>query len=190
MTRLIGLDPSTKTGWVVGELQPDNTVKKLGYGELIAPPKYKGLDRLFKIQDLLRDKADRYRTELAIIEGYGYANTHTLATLVEIGTAIRMSLHNDHTIIDVPATTLKKFVTGSGGAKKDKMMLEVYRHWGFNGKTDNESDAYALMMFGFAMIGADIGIPAGNIDTVHTWVAGSVTTIKKKIAAIEKLRLK
>ena len=40
--------------------------------------------------------------------------------------------------------TLKKFVTGKGNAKKDLMLLKVYKKWGVEFDNDNLADAYGL----------------------------------------------
>ncbi len=43
--------------------------------------------------------------------------------------------------------TLKKFVTGDGRAKKDLMLLKVYKKWGVEFDDDNLADAYSLARF-------------------------------------------
>lgn len=175
--RIVGLDTSTRTGWVVLEHSMGSVIK-LGHGELVADKKFKGLARLKELESLTTKMLKRYNPDIAIFEGYGYANAHTLATLVEIGTVIRLAAFNKGIpILDVPPPTLKKFVTGGGAAKKDKMMLEVYKRWGFSG-TDNESDAYSLAQFGFALG----GMHTKGIGVVHEWVAASDT--------VERVRLK
>ena len=40
--------------------------------------------------------------------------------------------------------TIKKFVTGDGRAKKDLMLLKVYKKWGVEFDDDNLADAYSL----------------------------------------------
>ena len=40
--------------------------------------------------------------------------------------------------------TLKKFVTGKGNAKKDLMLLKVYKKWGEEFEVDDLADAYGL----------------------------------------------
>ena len=44
----------------------------------------------------------------------------------------------------IAPTTLKKFVTGTGRAKKDLMLLKVYKKWGVEFSDDNLADAYGL----------------------------------------------
>ncbi|CRF29172.1 Uncharacterised protein [Mycobacterium tuberculosis] len=39
---------------------------------------------------------------------------------------------------------MKKFATGKGNAKKDEMVLPIYRKWGFEHGSDNVRDAFVL----------------------------------------------
>lgn len=139
MSNVLGLDVSTKTGWVV--------LPHVGspiYGEQIFP-KLKGFDRICHFEQWANDLVLKFKPELTFIEGYGYANAHTLATLVEIGTAVRLGLMRAKAEwVDIPPTILKKFATGVGNAKKDKIALEVYKQWGVEPATDNMVDAYVL----------------------------------------------
>jgi crossover junction endodeoxyribonuclease RuvC len=43
--------------------------------------------------------------------------------------------------------TLKKFVTGDGRAKKDLILLKVYKKWGVEFDNDNTADAYGLARY-------------------------------------------
>ena len=40
--------------------------------------------------------------------------------------------------------TLKKYATGKGTAKKQEMLLQIYKRWGVEFNDDNAADAYAL----------------------------------------------
>jgi crossover junction endodeoxyribonuclease RuvC len=40
--------------------------------------------------------------------------------------------------------TLKKYATGKGTAKKQEMLLQMYKRWGVEFNDDNAADAYAL----------------------------------------------
>lgn len=44
----------------------------------------------------------------------------------------------------VPPNTLKKFVTGKGVAKKELMLLNVFKKWGVEFSDNNLADAYGL----------------------------------------------
>lgn len=43
--------------------------------------------------------------------------------------------------------TLKKFTTGSGNAKKNLMLMKVFKRWGIEFSDDNLADAYSLARF-------------------------------------------
>lgn len=44
----------------------------------------------------------------------------------------------------VAPSSVKKFVTGSGVADKDKMLLAVYKRWEFEAPDHDTADAYTL----------------------------------------------
>ena len=44
----------------------------------------------------------------------------------------------------IPPNTLKKFITGKGNAKKELMLLKVYKRWGVEFNDNNMADAYSL----------------------------------------------
>lgn len=52
----------------------------------------------------------------------------------------------------VSPTALKKFVTGKGTAKKNEMLLAVYRKWGIEFSNDDMCDAFALGRLGLAIL--------------------------------------
>jgi len=58
--------------------------------------------------------------------------------------AANIILHqDDHVYIRKP-TQIKKFITGRGNAKKDVIIREVYKRWGFETDDHNIADAYGL----------------------------------------------
>lgn len=57
----------------------------------------------------------------------------------------------------VAPTSLKKFVTGNGGAKKSDVKLHVYKRWGAEFSDDNKADSYGL-----ARIAAALQWPEGQ----------------------------
>jgi Holliday junction resolvasome RuvABC endonuclease subunit len=40
--------------------------------------------------------------------------------------------------------TLKKYAAGKGNAKKQEMLLQIYKRWGLEFNDDNAADAYSL----------------------------------------------
>ncbi len=47
----------------------------------------------------------------------------------------------------VAPPTLKKFVTGSGRAKKEQMLLKIYKKWGREFDSTDEAEAFAVAMW-------------------------------------------
>lgn len=143
--RVIGIDSSTKTGIaIVSE-------KGIEFVEEIEFKKLTGLDRAAAIVGRIMEIKAKWQPDLGVMEGYGFANAHTLATLVEIGTVIRYFMwQEDFPLHLVAPNSLKKFATGKGTSKKNEVMLAVYKRWGFTASTDNIADAVVLAQMGFA----------------------------------------
>ena len=47
----------------------------------------------------------------------------------------------------IPPTTLKKFAAGNGKAKKELMLLNIYKKWNMEFEDNNLADAYALARY-------------------------------------------
>lgn len=148
--RVLGLDVSTHMGMVL--LENSQPIFEMEYS---APKGLKGIKRVQCFYDQVHASCIKHNPDLVSIEGYGFSNKHTIVTLVELGTVARLACHhNTVPYIEVPPTSLKKFVTGKGNAKKDQMMLQVFKKWGYEAETDNLADAYALAQFGLGWLRA------------------------------------
>lgn len=146
---VMGIDVSTCTGVAIAT--PD---KQVAYAEEIQFKKERGWNRANAIMSRIMDLHSEHKPSLVVLEGYGYANAHSLVTLVEIGTIIRYMLWQEGVkYIDVPPNSLKSFVTGKGTAKKDEVMMFVLKNWGYESKTNNIADAVGLAMFGLCVQG-------------------------------------
>lgn len=156
----LGVDPSTKTGVAVvngGKVLHTSRIEAKGLT---------GLHRAGHIAAQLMSVIERNRPDLVVFEGYGYANTHTLVTLVEIGTVLRYFVtQSGLEYVDVPPTSLKKFVTGKGNAKKETMILETYKRFDVEVATNDEADAIGLAMFGQALLGK-VMLPKSHMEAV------------------------
>jgi crossover junction endodeoxyribonuclease RuvC len=87
---------------------------------------------------------------------------------VELGTVIRSFLHRSNLdFIEVAPTALKKFVTGKGSAKKEVMILELFKRWQREFKDNDQADAFGLMKFGEALLGQDVGLPKSHLEPVE-----------------------
>lgn len=83
------------------------------------------------------------------IEGPSYSSTG--AFVLQMGALhyyLRIFLLKTGVKFQVVAPgTLKKFVAGDGRAKKDLMLLKVYKKWGVEFDDDNLADAYGLAQY-------------------------------------------
>ena len=67
--------------------------------------------------------------------------------------AIALAAIRIHTVRTYGPGEIKKFVTGKGNAKKELMLKEIYKRWGFETDNHNVADAYAIAQ----MVKADCG---------------------------------
>ena len=144
--RVLGVDPSTRTGYCL--LSSDDVAIKVAMCGEINFPKARGIERVQLIGQELSEILALRLPNMVVVEGYGFANKHTLVTLVEIGTVIRLRLTElGFAWGNCAPNQLKKFAAMKGNAKKQEVMLQVFKMWGFEG-TDNEVDAFGLAALG------------------------------------------
>lgn len=164
--KVLGVDVSTKTGIAVVE-----TGKKVIFTEQVEFKKMTGWPRVSSIAGRVMEIREEFQPDLILLEGYGFANANTLVPLVEIGTAIRYFLWQEgQEYLDVPPTSLKKFVLGKGVGKKEMILLEVYKRWGFTAPTNDIADAVGLGMFGLCCAGEKF--TAADLATCQTVLKG------------------
>lgn len=157
MTCIIGLDLSlTSTGVVAlrdGAATHCGTITSAQRGVL----------RLSELSTSLRsvlfDDGFQFIPTWAVIEGYAMGSRSGQAfNIGEWGGVARLLLHDlAIPFIEVPPSTLKKFTTGNGTAQKDEMRLAVFKRWGFEHKSNDVVDAYALARFGQAYLAVQNG---------------------------------
>lgn len=147
--KVLGLDLSTVSGVAVVE-----SGKKVIHTEEVTFKKERGMTRCGLIAGRILEIHEQYLPDFAVIENYGFANSNSLVTLVEVGTVVRYFLHQSEIpFLLVPPNSLKKFVSGKGNSKKDEIMMHVLKNWGFESKTNNIADAVGLGMFGLGCAG-------------------------------------
>lgn len=153
--RSMGIDPSTHTGLVLVDSQSGKAMTKA-----LNFPDSKGMYRLELLRNSVQDTLLDWQPDIAVIEGYGYANKYTLALMVEIGVLIRMCLHTSNIPWYIaPPSVLKKYATGSGTAKKPQVAAAVKDRWGFTAPSDDVVDAYVL-----ARLGCDLAVNGVSKD--------------------------
>lgn len=172
MYRVCGIDPSTKTGICNLEIhQARGQDTEINYETRLVKPNIKSdnqSNHMRRIQAITNDIMSgvfSFEPDLVVVEGYSFASRFTSFTAVEINAILRLRLfENNIPYILVPPTTLKKFITGRGNAKKQDMLLEVYKRWQVEAKTDDEIDAYGLAMLGAAFQGYLKDMPKVNMS--------------------------
>jgi Holliday junction resolvasome RuvABC endonuclease subunit len=109
-------------------------------------PKTKNIERVFEIKQFLKNKITQYDIKSIAIEGYSFmSGMRSLTGLAELGGMIKL-LAYDQTIpvTIIPPTVLKRFITGKGVGKKELVLLNVYKKFGFDVDNNNIADAYVL----------------------------------------------
>jgi crossover junction endodeoxyribonuclease RuvC len=149
---VLGLDLSlVGTGYVLledGKIKEQKLIKSKPSGK----EPIKELERLMKI----RGQITLPKTDLAVIEGLAFMarNSVSLVQLSALNYMVREYLYiNKIPFLIVAPSTLKKFVTGRGNAKKDEMLLETYKRFGESFNNDNLCDAFGLAHCGSAVLG-------------------------------------
>jgi hypothetical protein len=144
--RVVGVDQSyTGFGFCV-----DGESKKRSF----PPGRYDSdVHRLVAIRNWYQDWLSlqmKAGLDLVVMEGYANAAKFGREVAGELGGVVKIATLEvvGHPPLIVPPTSLKKFVSGSGGAKKNTMLAHVYKKWGVLFSDDNQADAYALEKFG------------------------------------------
>lgn len=151
----IGIDLSlTGTGVVVledGEIVVEKLIKS-------KPTKKKTyteeIERILGIKIEIIKIIEKYEPNLVLIEGMAFMarNTTALVQLAGLNYLIREYLFQYNIPFAIVApTSLKKFITGSGGSKKDVMLMEIYKKYNIAFVDDNIADAFSLAKIGEAL---------------------------------------
>ena len=146
----VGIDQSL-TGFALTALQFDDPMYYLTW---VYKSPYFGIERLADIRQWLIDHLNYLKennnTILDIaMEGTVLAS-HAALVLGELSALVRLTIYDyfDDDVrkypLKVPPMTLKKFAAGKGNAKKQEMLLQIYKRWGIEFNDDNAADSYAL----------------------------------------------
>jgi len=147
----LGIDQSL-TGFALTALQFEDPTKYITW---VYKSPYFGIERLADIRQWLIDHFDyleeNNNTILDIaMEGTVLAS-HAALVLGELSATVRLAIFDYFDEGDprkyplkVPPMTLKKFAAGKGNAKKQEMLLQIYKRWGIEFNDDNAADSYAL----------------------------------------------
>lgn len=159
---IYGVDPSCTCTGVVG-------LTTLGHAvHTVRPGGARGIKRAQEIAGAVLGSVSKVEfPRLVVIEGYGFGNANSLASLVEVGTLIRDRLWKAGIpYLVVAPTQLKKFVIGKGTGGKDLMRLHVFKRWGFEADSADAVDAYGLARIGRAWMGLDQDLIAPQREVI------------------------
>jgi Holliday junction resolvasome RuvABC endonuclease subunit len=115
---------------------------------------YFGVERLADIRQWLTDHLDYCEDNWTIsdiaMEGTVLAS-HAALVLGELSATVRLAIFDffeegdDRRFpLKIPPMTLKKYAAGKGNAKKQEMLLQIYKRWGIEFNDDNAADSYGL----------------------------------------------
>lgn len=145
--RIVGIDASlTSTGYAYRE------ASQLQTG--LIKSKYRGMQRLEHNLNQFKQMLDAATPQIAIYEGYSMGSRgNNTFNIGELGGQYQLELYLRRTpVILVPPKTLKLAIAGNGNAGKPEMAEAVEEFYGVTGLGEDETDAYALMVFGEALI--------------------------------------
>lgn len=169
---VLGIDPSL-TGFAVCQHVPG---RDLYEGRWTSKPAKGVRERCARYEQLIRGTIQlviAHQPGLILIEGYAYSHgaQHGHHDIVELGGALRLELCKRTTcpIVEVAATTLKKFTTGDGKAPKPFMVSELASKHGRRFTSEDQADAFALKELGLALTGQ---VPPPSTKAERTYLAG------------------
>jgi hypothetical protein len=163
---VIAIDPSLTSAaivWGAGRAQDPLGMERIT-SEAAGQDVNARITRFWKHAQNILEPVARLAEPLVVIEGYSHGHSHQAANLCELGGILRYLIVSDHAnlcyveqaprIIEVPPTTLKKYITGKGNGDKTPMIAKLAATYGVQFETNDEYDAYGLYLIGLALIGA------------------------------------
>lgn len=176
--RFIGIDPSTKTGFVA----LDESGQVLRAKELTGTGT-KDPARMITLIDEVIDHIQK--NDIIVIEGFGFATQQGIQ-LGGIGWGIRMALtRRGFKYYEVAPNAVKKFVSVTGwtgevghkkrltGPQKKKAVMDAVKgHYGYSHKSDNVVDAFILAQISRTIYQFNrsdfIGCPTYQAEVIQT----------------------
>jgi len=155
----IGLDLSLSGTGVVVLNDGKIVVEKLIKSKPTKNKTYKEeIERILTIKMEIVKIVELYEPQLVLIEGMAFMarNTTALVQLAGLNYLIREYLFQYNIPFAIVApTSVKKFITGNGAAKKDVMLMEVYKKYDIAFVDDNLADAFSLAKIGESLYSDD-----------------------------------
>lgn len=148
----IGIDQSL-TGFALTILNVEDPTHYITW---VYKSDYRGVKRLDDISRWMTSKLNTVKEQFIqdiAMEGTVLASQSALV-LGELAATVKLTLwlyfrdydHQEHLRVplQIPPMTLKKYAAGKGNAKKQEMLMQIYKRWGIEFNNDNAADSYAL----------------------------------------------
>ncbi|MDY7222116.1 RuvC family protein [Halalkalibacterium halodurans] len=148
--RFIGIDPSTKTGFVALDAEGNVLRAKELTGIGDKDPK--------RITTLIQEVISHIQpNDHVAIEGFSYnSQGRGVGFQFGIGYGMRIALYSrNRSYREVTPGQLKKFATGKGNTSKADMAQPILETWGYSHPSDNVLDAYVLAQIARAIAQKD-----------------------------------
>lgn len=145
----IGIDQSL-TGFALTALNANDPTEHL---TVVYKSPYFGIERLVDIRQWLEEQFLYLEKKGNTIEDIAMEGTvlasQAALVLGELSATVRLTIFDyfddgRRFPLKVPPMTLKKYAAGKGNAKKQEMLLQIYKRWGIEFNDDNAADAYGL----------------------------------------------
>jgi Holliday junction resolvasome RuvABC endonuclease subunit len=146
----IGIDQSL-TGFALSAVSVDSPNLHITW---VYKSPYRGVQRLDDIRTFMRERfgwlKQRGNSIVGIAMEAPFMGSPSTLPLSELAATVKLFLFdhfdtpNLRTPFVIPPMTLKKYASGKGTAKKQEMLLQIYKRWGVEFLDDNAADSYAL----------------------------------------------
>jgi Holliday junction resolvasome RuvABC endonuclease subunit len=167
--RVMGIDLSTNAGVVV--IDGKHGVLHAGVANA---PKLSGSARANAIIGRIMEVHTDHKPDLVVIEDYAIQFIKSAIVSIELGGILRFILWQEGIPYRVVSpSVVKKFVTGTGAAKKELMMMEVFKRWAYSSSVNDEADAFALAQLGLAAHQCAVNCTKPMLAVAQEWWAGS-----------------
>lgn len=119
-------------------------------GARLIKTRMSGMARIEYIREKVLDFQRAGEINIFVIEGYSFGSHASHAhELGELGGVVRHCLFSlQLQYVDVPPSSLKRYATGKGNARKEDMLGAAIRRLGYEGNSYDEADALWLRAIG------------------------------------------
>lgn len=140
----------------------------LDSGTLKPPKDLVSLKRLVWIRAQVLEIVQRFKPAMTYVEDYAFSQANRAHQMGELQGVVRLALaESPHRCAVAPIGVNKKFTSGKGNAKKEMLIKDVYKKWGFEARDNNEADGYALARLAQAVAAGKLQAPGLQLLTLR-----------------------